>query len=95
MSSLKESNIALQKNKKRFGLELSVENDEQYSHRTCLRITSIPCEEKGTREEVLKKLQKIINEEAEVDIPEETIDRAHCVGPKKKKSSYHSYFFHV
>ena len=57
MSSLKESNIALQK-KKCFSLELSVENGEQYSRRTYLRITNIPCEEKDTREEVLKKLKK-------------------------------------
>ena len=34
--------------------------------------------------------KKKINEEAEIDILEETIDRAHHVGPKKKKSSYHS-----
>ena len=71
VSSLKESNTALQK--KCSNLELSIDNSEQYSHRTCLRLTNIPCEEKETREEVLKKVKKLIKEEAEVDIPEETI----------------------
>ena len=64
-------------------LELSIDNNEQYSRRTCFRITNIPCEEKETSEKVLKKKKKLINEEAEVDIPEKTVDRAHHVGPKK------------
>ena len=84
MSSLKESNIAFQK--KCSDLELSVDNNEQYSRRTCLRITNIPCEEKKTSEEVLKKVKKLIKEEVGVDIPEEIIDRAHRVGPKKSKN---------
>ena len=84
VSSLKESNIALQK--KCSDLELSIDNNEQYSCRTCLRITNIPCEEKETTEEVLKKVKKLIKEEAEADIPEETIDRPYCVGPKKSKN---------
>ena len=71
--------------KKMFWLELSIDNNEQYSRRTCLRITNIPCEEKETSEEVLKK-EKTIKEEAEVYTPEETIDRAHRVGPKKNKN---------
>ena len=56
VSSLKESNIALQK--KYSDLELSIDNNDQYSHRKCLRITNIPCEEKKTSEEVLKKVKK-------------------------------------
>ena len=83
VSSLKENNIALQK--KCSDLELSIDNNEHYSRRTCLRITNIPCEEKETSEEVLKK-EKTIKEEAEVYTPEETIDRAHRVGPKKNKN---------
>ena len=83
VSSLKESNIALQK--KCSDLELSIDNNEHYSRRTCLRITNIPCEEKETSEEVLKKVKKLIKEEAEVGIPEETIDRSHRAGPKKNK----------
>ena len=74
VSCLKESNIALQK--KCSDLELSIDNNEQYSRRTCLRITNIPCEEKETSEEVLKNVKKLIKEEAEVEIPEATIDRA-------------------
>ena len=84
MSSLKASNVALQK--KCSDLELSIDNNEEYSRRTCLRITNIPCEEKETSEEVLKKVKNLINEEADVEIPEETIDRAHRVGPKKNKT---------
>ena len=84
MSSLKESNITLQR--KCSDLELSIDNNEQYSRRTCLRTTNIPCEEKETSEEVLKKKIKKNNEEAEVEIPEETIDRAHRVGRKKNKN---------
>ena len=84
VSSLKESNNVLQK--KCSDLELSINNNEQYIHRTCLRITDIPLEEKKRSEEVLKKVKKLIKEEAEVDISEETIDRAHRVGPKKSKN---------
>ena len=69
VSSLKEINIALQK--KCSDLELSIDNNGQHSRRTCLRISNIPCEEKETSEEVLKKVKKLINEEAEVGIPEE------------------------
>ena len=83
VSSLKESNIALQK--KCSDLELSIVNNEHYSRRTCLRITNIPCEEKETSKEVLKKVKKLIKEEAEVGIPEESIDRSHRAGPKKNK----------
>ena len=61
-------------------------NNEQYRRRTCIRITNIPCEEKETSEEVLKKVKKLIKEEAEVYIPEENIDRVHRVGPKKNKN---------
>ena len=84
LSSLKESNIALQK--KCSALELSIDNNGQYSRRTCHRITNIPCEEKETSEEVLKKVKKLINEEAEIDIPEETIDISHRFGLKKHKN---------
>ena len=54
--SLKESNIALQK--KWSDLELSIDDNEQYSCRTCLRITNMPCAEKETSKEVLKKSDK-------------------------------------
>ena len=84
MSSLKESNIALQKKCSDF--ELSIDNNKQYSRRTCHRITNIPCEEKETSEKVLKKVKKLINEEGKVEIPEETVDRAHRIGPKKNKN---------
>ena len=56
------------------------------SCRTFLRITNIPCEEKEICKKVSKKVWKLINEEAEVYIPEVTIDRPHHVGPKKNKN---------
>ena len=84
VSSLKESNIALQK--KCSDLELSIDNNEQYTGRTCLRIINISFEEKETSEEVLKKVKKVIKEEAEVNIPEETIDKVNRVRPKKNKN---------
>ena len=68
VSSLKESNIAL--HKKCSDLELSIDNNEQYGRKTCLRITNIPCEERETSEEVLKKIKKLIKEEEEVDMKE-------------------------
>ena len=64
VSSLKESNIALQK--KCSDLELSIDNNEQCSCRTCLRITNILREVKETSEEVLKKVKKLIKEEAKL-----------------------------
>ena len=62
VSSLKESNIALQK--KCFELELSTDNNEQYSRSACLRITNIPCEEKETSEEVPKKVKKLMKKQS-------------------------------
>ena len=61
VNSLMESNIALQK--KCSELELSIDNHEQYSRRTCLRITDIPCEEKETSEEVLEKVKKLMKKQ--------------------------------
>ena len=51
---------------------------------TCLRITNVPCEKDETSEKVLEKVKKLVNE-AGVDVPDSNIDRAHCIGPKKKK----------
>ena len=61
-----------------------VECNKQYSRRTCLRITNIPCEKDETSEKVLEKIKRLLNE-AGVDIPDSNIDRAHCIGPKKEK----------
>ena len=82
MNTLRESNVALQE--KGRNLENLVECYEQYSRRTCLRITNIPCEKDETSEKVLEKVKKLINE-AGVDIPESNIDRAHRIGPQKDK----------
>ena len=61
-----------------------VECNEQYSRRTWLRITNIPCEKDETSEKVLEKIKRLVNE-AGVDIPDSNIDRAHRIGPKKDK----------
>ena len=83
VTSLKQSNIELQK--RCSDLEVFVDNNEQYSRRTCLRITNMPCEENESSEDVLRKVKKLITEEAELDIPEAVIDRAHRIGPRKNK----------
>ena len=82
VNTLKETNVALQEKCK--NLEHFVECNEQYSRRTCLRITNIPCEKDETLEKVLEKVKKLVNE-AGVDIPNSNIDRAHRIGSKKDK----------
>ena len=82
VNTLRESNVALQE--KCNNLEHLVECNEQYSRRTCLRITNIPCEKDETSEKVLEKIKRLVNE-AGVDIPDSNIDRAHRIGPKKEK----------
>ena len=57
---------------------------------TCLRITNVPCEKDETSEKVLEKVKKLVNE-AGVDVPDSNIDRAHCIGPKKKQKKTGNY----
>ena len=56
VTSLKQSNIELQK--RCSDLEVFVDNNEQYSRRTCLRITNMSCEENESSEDVLRKVKK-------------------------------------
>ena len=63
------------------------EEQEQYSRRLCLRIDGMGLPKKGqneTSEHCLEKVKKII-EEIGVDVPDAVIDRAHRIGPTKKK----------
>ena len=63
------------------------EEQEQYSRRLCLRIDGMEVPKKGqneTSEHCLEKVKQII-EEIGVDVPGSVIDRAHRIGPTKKK----------
>ena len=81
---LRESNVALQEKSK--NLEHLVECNEQYSPRTCLRITNIPFEKDKTSKKVLEKFKKLVNE-AGVDILDSNINRAQRTGPKKRQKT--------
>ena len=75
VNALRESNVAH-----------LVKCNEQYSRRTCLRITNIPFEKDETSKKVLEKVKKLVNEVG-VDIPDSNIDRAHRIEPKKKQKT--------
>ena len=64
-------------------LEVKIDDNEQYSRRSSLRITGIPLpqNEKESSEECTKKVMDVFAE-LEVDISEDGIDRAHRVGKK-------------
>ena len=83
----RESNVALQKKGK--NLEHLVECNGQYSRRTCLRITNIPCEKDETLEKVLEKVKRLVNE-AGANIPNSNIDRAYRIGQKRQKTGNYS-----
>ena len=61
--------------------EIKRENEEleQYGRRLCVRIEGIPPVENETSDEVLDKVISLMGE-AECDIPEVVIDRAHRIG---------------
>ena len=58
--------------------QIKCENEElgQYRRRCCVRIEGIPLVENETSDEVLGKVMSLMDE-AECDIPEVVIDRAH------------------
>ena len=63
-------------------LQNNVDEDEQYSHRLCLRINGIPPVPEGkneSSESCLEKVKNVFNELG-VDIPDVVIDRAHRIG---------------
>ena len=64
-------------------LEVKIDDNEQYSRRSCLRITGIPLPENGKEspQECTKKVIDVFAE-LEVNISEDDIDRAHRVGKK-------------
>ena len=84
-----ESTVAvLQQHVKNFQKQMAVlqsENKEleQYGRLLCIRVEGIPTTVNETSKEVLKKVQSLINE-AECDIPDVAIDRAHRIGNSYK-----------
>ena len=66
-------------------LEIKADDNEQYSRRSCLRITGIPLPQ-NERESSQECVEKVIGvfEELELDIPEDGIDRAHRIGKKTR-----------
>ena len=67
-------------------LEVLIDNSEQYSRRSCLRIYGVQAPDAGTREspsDYMKIVQEIFKE-MQVTIPESEIDRTHRVGQKKQ-----------
>ena len=61
--------------------EQSIDNAEQYSHRACLRIYSIPLPQNGqeTSNECLEKVMDVFAE-MNISIPAERLDRVHRIG---------------
>lgn len=54
---------------------------EQYGRRLCLRIDLVHVEKGETSEGVLRKVTSMC-EEADLDILDAALDRAHCIGNK-------------
>ena len=54
------------------------EENEQYGRRLCLRIKGVPRKDKEKSDEVLKEVRKLFDE-AEVEIPDAVLDRAHRI----------------
>lgn len=64
---------------------IHLDDMEQYSRRTCLRIFGIPVETSSSARENCKAKVKEVFREMEVDIKDEDIDRAHRIGKKYKE----------
>ena len=64
-------------------LEIKIDDQEQYSRRSCLRILGIPLPTQGHEsvETCMEKVQKVFDE-MKVQIPKEAIDRVHRIGRK-------------
>ena len=60
-------------------LEARIDDGEQYSRRMCLRINGVPIPSDNGKEECVEKVHKLIKETG-IDVPKESIDRAHRIG---------------
>ena len=61
------------------GLKRENEEVEQYGRSLCVRVDGIPSLENETSDEVIDKFKSLM-QEAECDIPQVVIDRAHGIG---------------
>ena len=61
-------------------LEFKLEETEQYSRRTCLRFDNIDLPEKGTKEDCMAKIGKVL-QDLDCGIGLDSVDRAHRIGP--------------
>ena len=59
-------------------LQSEYEELKQYGRRPCIKVKGVPTTDNETSEEVLKKAHSLTNE-AECDIPDVAIDRAHHI----------------
>ena len=59
---------------------------EQYGRRLCLRVNGLPTQSNESADDVLGKVRNLI-EKVGVDIPDNTLDRAHRIGKKYKSDS--------
>ena len=63
-------------------LKTNADQQEQYSRRTCLRINGIKKDKDETAEKCLNKVQQVCKE-LNVNIPDDSFDRAHRIGKDK------------
>ena len=78
-----EAKVAVMENYIR-KLEQSVDDQEQYHRRLCLRIEGIPAAEKGkgeSGEQCLAKVNQMVKK-LNVNVPDVVIDRAHRIGKR-------------
>ena len=66
-------------------LEKRVDDTEQYSRRSCIRIYGVPLSEKETSTDCLSKVKDVFSR-LSVEVPGDCIDRAHRIGRVKKNS---------
>ena len=65
--------------------EEKLDDAEQYSRRSCIRIFGIPLSSGSeSSDDCIAKVKKVF-EEIEVDVPEDEIDRAHRIGKKYRE----------
>ena len=60
-------------------LESKIDDGEHYSRRVCLRINVVPISSGSDKEDCVEKVHDLIKETG-VDVPKDSIDRAHGIG---------------
>ena len=74
-----------QNNNSEFTRNIRIDDSEQYSRRSCLRLTGVPLphDKKETATECSEKVKQVLGK-LEVQLMNECIDRAHRIGPIKE-----------